>query len=228
MTMKPSMAILVTLAILAGCAEFDAWVDARSRAGDPALQESVNTSTNKLYLNTETSAGARDFRNVYIAPANLANMQVIQPEGAYTDAEWWVTDAEDSILQNAVVAQLSIALSAGSAFNIVASRNQAQIVVNTAVIAIHPNETRSTIAAGGKSGGAITVSIALVDAASGSVLVRLVDTTSSDDIWAFNQVEAGDPAINLVFSAWGKSIRSGLLQAQGRSSEAPFGPTASR
>jgi hypothetical protein len=64
MTMKPSMALLVTLAILAGCAEFDAWVDARSRAGDPALQESVNTSTDKLYLNTETSAGARDFRNV--------------------------------------------------------------------------------------------------------------------------------------------------------------------
>lgn len=224
--MKPSMALLVTLAILAGCAEFDAWVDARSRAGDPALQESVNTSTDKLYLNTETSAGARDFRNVYIAPANLANMQVIQPEGSYTDAEWWVTDAEDSILQNAVVAQLSIALSTGSAFNIVASRNQAQIVVNTAVIAIHPNETRSTIAAGGKSGGAITVSIALVDAASGSVLVRLVDTTSSDDIWSFNQVEAGDPAINLVFSTWGKNIRSGLLEAQGRSSEAPFGPTA--
>lgn len=226
MTMKPSMALLVTLAILAGCAEFDAWVDARSRAGDPALQESVNTSTDKLYLNTETSAGARDFRNVYIAPANLANMQVIQPEGSYTDAEWWVTDAEDSILQNAVVAQLSIALSTGSAFNIVASRNQAQIVVNTAVIAIHPNETRSTIAAGGKSGGAITVSIALVDAANGSVLVRLVDTTSSDDIWSFNQVEAGDPAINLVFSTWGKNIRSGLLEAQGRSSEAPFGPTA--
>jgi hypothetical protein len=227
MTIKPSMALLVTLATLAGCAEFDAWVDARSRAGEPALQESVNTSTDELYLNTEMSTGIRDLRNVYIAPANLANMQVIQPEGAYTDAEWWVTDAEDSILQTAVVAQLSIALSSGSAFNIVASREQAQIIVNMAVIAIHPNETRSSIAAGGKSGGAITVSIALVDAASGSVLVRLVDTTSSDDVWSFNQVEAGDPAINLIFSAWGKSIRSGLLEAQGRSSEPPFGPTAS-
>jgi hypothetical protein len=50
-----------------------------------------------------------------------------------------------------------------------------------------------------------------------------VDTQTSDDIWAFNQVEAGDPAFNRIFRAWGNSLRIGLLELQGRS-KGPLAP----
>ncbi|MDG2273627.1 MAG: hypothetical protein P8L39_15125, partial [Halioglobus sp.] len=60
---------------------------------------------------------------------------------------------------------------------------------------------------------------ALINAASGAVMVRAVDTKSSDDIWAFNQVQNDDPAIDLIFRSWGNSIRRGVLQLQGRSND---------
>jgi hypothetical protein len=48
-------------------------------------------------------------------------------------------------------------------------------------------------------------------------MVRLIDTKSTDNIWAFNNLENTDPAVNLIFKAWGNSMRRGILQLQGRS-----------
>jgi len=217
MSIKPLMTLLALFATLSGCAQLEAWIPTTSGRGTPAVTEDTRAQTEAMYVNSDAAAVSRDFRNVYIAPANLANMQVIQPEGASADVEWWVDDTEDTILQQAIASEFTAALGYLSAFYIVATPQEAQIVVNTAVVAIHPNVTRSAVASSTSPGGAITVSIALVDAASGAVLVRVVDTKSTDDIWAFNQVEYGDPALNPIFRAWGDSVRRGLLQLQGRS-----------
>jgi len=99
----------------------------------------------------------------------------------------------------------------------------AEIVVNTTVVAMHPNATWADVKAGAKPGGAITVSIALVNGAGGDVMIRSVDTKSTDDIWAFHQVENDDPGINLIFRSWGNSIRRGMLQLQGRTND-PLAP----
>jgi hypothetical protein len=69
----------------------------------------------------------------------------------------------------------------------------------------------------------VTVSIALVHGAGGDVMVRSVDTKSTDDIWAFHQVDNDDPALNLIFRSWGNSIRRGMLQLQARSTD-PLAP----
>jgi hypothetical protein len=218
MSIKPLMTLLAVLGILGGCAQLNDWTSIMSGRDAPAVKPEVSAQADSIYINSAATAGSRDFRNVYIAPANLANMQVIQPEGASADIEWWVDDNEDNILQQVLAYEFTAALGVESAFFIVGTAQEAQIVVNTAVVAIHPHVGRAANAAGGNTGGAITVSIALVNAASGAVLVRVVDTKSSDDIWAFNQVEAGDPALNTIFRAWGNSLRVGLLQLQGRSS----------
>ncbi len=207
--------------ILGGCAQLDEWTFSAPERKAPAVAPGESMQADAIYINTAAVAGASDFRNVYIAPANLANMQVIQPEGAAADIEWWVDDAEDKILQQAIADELAAALGYESAFYIVGTPQEAQIVVDTAVVAIHPNVTRATAAASTNPGGAITVSIALVNAASGAVLARVVDTQSSDDIWAFNQVQGDNPAFNRIFRAWGNSIRLGLLQLQGRSKGPP-------
>jgi hypothetical protein len=217
MWIKSPTALLALLVMLGGCAQLDAWTSAAPARKAPAVAPGESVQADAIYINSAASAGSSDFRNVYIAPANLANMQVIQPEGTSADIEWWVDDAEDKILQKAIADALAAALGYESAFYIVGTPEEAQIVVDTAVVAIHPDVTRASAAASTNRGGAITVSIALVNAASGAVMLRVVDTRSSDDIWAFNQVQADDPAFSKLFRAWGNSIRAGLLQLQGRS-----------
>lgn len=218
-----SMALLVSLAMLGGCSQLDAPSTAAPESGDPAYLKGVDTRVDELYINTRAPAGARDFRNVYVAQADLANMQVIQPEGEIPDAGWAVTRGENDIIQAAIHKEFTAALGYQSAYNVVDDIAQAEIVINTTVVAIHPNATRAAVAAGAQPGGAITASIALVNGASGDVMVRSVDTRSSDDIWAFNQVDNDDPAIDLIFRAWGNSIRRGMLQLQGRSND-PLAP----
>ena len=219
MSLKLLSALAASLLILGGCVQNDTATYTAPEQGDPEFLKGKNTRADELYINADTDQGGKAFRTVYIAPANLSKIQVIQPEGAASDDDWKVTDVEDSILQNAILDEFSAALSYQSAYNIVDSREQAQMIVHTTVVAIHPYHTRDQEGAGAKSGGAITASIALVNAKTGSVMVRSVDTRSSDNIWAFNQVDNDDPAVDLIFRAWGNSMRRGMLHLQGRSSD---------
>jgi hypothetical protein len=223
MSNKPSMALLASLVILGGCAQLD---DSRSTVPErdnPAFFKGVDARSDELYISVDGPVGARDFRDVYISTADLESMQIIQPEGAAPDDEWAVDESENKIIQRAIGKEFAQALSFQSAYNIVDNREAAEIIVKTVVVAIHPNETRAEVAAGAKPGGAITISIALVDAESGAVMVRSVDTKSTDDIWAFNQVENDDEAIDVIFRSWGNTIRRGMLQLQGRSND-PLAP----
>ena len=221
MLIKPPLSVWCSLmlVLLGGCAQFDDWADKNFKQGDTAANAGVHPPVNKLFINPDAPAYVAGFRNVYIAPANLANMQVIQPEGAPADSEWWVTEQEDTLLQRAIALEYTLALTHQSDFNIVTDRAQAQLVINTAVVAVHPHVTRASVARDAKdarTGGLLTVSVAVVDAASSAVLVRAVDTRPSDDIWAFNQVTSDDPALNQVFAGVGADIRQGILQLQGR------------
>jgi hypothetical protein len=93
------------------------------------------------------------------------------------------------------------------------------MIIHTTVVPIHPSANRAEVAAGAKSGGAITISVALINAETGKVMIRTDDTKSIDNIWAFHEVENDVEAVNLIFRAWGNSMRRGLLHLQGRSSD---------
>jgi hypothetical protein len=224
MLVKPLTSVWCALLffILGGCAQLDAWTDANFKHNDADASAGGDTPVNKRFINPDAPAYVAGFRNIYIAPANLANMQVIQPEGAPADSEWWVTEEEDTLLQRAIALEYTLALTHQSDFTIVTDRAQAQLVINTAVLAIHPHVTRASVAKHGKTGGLLTVSVAIVDAASGAVLVRAVDTWPSDDIWAFNQMSGDDPARDKIFADVGAEIRQGILQLQGRPEQSPL------
>jgi hypothetical protein len=219
MPIKRLTALFTALLMLGGCAQNDTAQYSAPEEGDSAFLKGVDTREDKLYLTAEVQPGGRDFRDVYIAPADLSLVQVIQPEGAPVDEEWHVNDSEKSILQKTINAEFAIALSYDSAFNIVDNQDEAEMVVNTTIVAIHPNQTKAAVAAGAKPGGSITISLALVNEESGNVMVRSVDTKSSDNIWAFHQVDNDNTAVALIFKAWGNSMRRGILQLQGRSSD---------
>lgn len=211
------------LVILGGCAQLDPGTDPAPERGDSNYLKGVDTRADELYIARQMPEGGGEFRSVYIAQADLSGMRIIQPEGEIPDGGWEVTGAENDILQAAVKQEFSDALSHQSAYNLVDDMGEADIVVHTTIVAIHPNATRAAVDAGAAPGGAITASIALVNGAGGEVMVRSVDTKSTDNIWAFNNVDDHDPAINLIFRAWGNSIRRGMLQMQGRTHD-PLAP----
>lgn len=214
-----AVAAAVSLLVV-GCAQNP--VDKRSVAPERTDSEFLkvkNAQADELYINPSSGEGGVDFRRIYIEPLNISKMQIIQPEGAARDDRWKVDDLEDAALQNAMASEFSRALSFESAYNVVATRAEAQMSIFTTIVAIHPNATLAEVTAGARSGGAITVSVALVNTATDKVMVRTVDTKSTDNIWAFHQVDNKDEAIDLIFRAWGNSMRRGLLHLQGRSSD---------
>lgn len=219
MACKALTAFAVALLLSGGCAQNSSTDFSAPEKGDPDYLKGKNTRADELYVNTESDPDARDFRDVYIAPADLSSFQIIQPEGAQPDEEWQVSDVEDQILQKSIHTEFATALGFQSAYNIVDSKEQSEITVHTTVVAIHPHATRAQVKAGAQSGGAITASIALINSRSGEVMVRSVDTRSSDDIWAFHQVGNETPAHSLIFRSWGNSIRRGMLHLQGRSND---------
>ena len=214
-----ALAASLFLLILGGCAQNDTANYTAPEQGDPEFLKGKNTLADELYMNPGSGEGAREFRNVYIALADVSHIQVIKPEGADSDDDWKVTEKEEKILQHAIIKEFTAALSFQSPYNIASTPEQADMIIHTTVVAIHPNGNRKQSQAGTRSGGAITASIALVNASSRNVMVRSVDTKSSDNIWAFNQVENDDPAVDLIFRSWGNSMRRGMLHLQGRSSD---------
>jgi hypothetical protein len=224
MTSKLIPVALALVFLLGGCAQNSSIDAAAPEKGDPDFLVARNTHS-ELYLNPETSQGASAFREVFIAPVDLSKLQIIQPEGVTTDEEWKITDVEKELLQTAVKKEFATQLGYESAYNIVDTRAEADMVIHTTVVAIHPYTRKSEIAAGANSGGAVTISLALINAETDLVILRSVDTKSTDNIWAFNQIDNEEEAINLIFRAWGASMRRGLLRLQGRSSdplEEPF------
>lgn len=80
--------------------------------------------------------------------------------------------------------EFSTALGSESAYNIVDRRADADMIIHTIVVSIHPYANRAEVAAAAKSAGAITISVALINAEMGKVMIRTVDTKSTDNIWA--------------------------------------------
>jgi hypothetical protein len=217
MTNKLLLALVVGMMTLAGCSQNPtSGKGVAPEQSDPEFLEARNARADELYVNPNSAEGGRAFRKIYVAPANLSKVQIIQPEGADPDSEWALDAAEKNVVQKALHDELAATLGFESAYNIVEKREDSDMVINTTLVAIHPNSTRQEIAAGAKAGGALTVSMALVNTKTGNVMIRAVDTKSTDNIWAFNQVGNADPAINLIFRSWGNSMRRGLLNLQGR------------
>ena len=219
MSLKLLSALAACILILGGCVQSDTVNYSAPEQGDPEYLKGKNTRADELYMNPDSGEGAREFRNVYIALADVSHIKVVKPEGATADEDWKVTAKEEDILQQSIIKEFTAALSFQSAYNIMPTPEQADMIIHTTVVAIHPNGSREQSVAGTRSGGAITASVALVNARSRNVMVRSVDTRSSDNIWAFNQVDNDDPAVDLIFRAWGNSMRRGMLHLQGRSSD---------
>ena len=178
-----------------------------------------DSMADEVYVTEDASKRAwfNGIRRIYIAPLELENMQIIQPPKARGEERWEVDDIEQQVVQRTFVREMTRAMEADQAYHVVATREEAQAVLYARVIAVYPNLTRSEFeASGGRSGGAITMSFALVDPADDSVAIRALDSKSTDNIWAFDNIRDDRNAIDLLFESWGYQIRRSLLFLQAR------------
>jgi len=218
-----SLPVIFVVVALGGCAQVEQRKATAPERGDAAYLKGVDTRSDELYVKADTPGEAMHYRKVYIGQADLDEINVVTAEGNNPNEDWAIEDSEVVVMQDAINREFSATLSFQSAYTIVDRPEDAEIILNTTVVAIHPNETFEQVAAGARPSGSITASVALVDASTGNVLVRSVDTRSTDNIWAFNQLDNQDAAVDAIFRGWGNSIRRGMLAMQGRSSD-PLAP----
>lgn len=215
--------------ILAACSNQQASETKMPEKGNPAYFKVRDSMADEVYVNEDATKGewVDGLRRIYIAPANTSRTQIIQPRGVKaSDIDAWeMTEEEESVLQNKFFQAMRAGLEMDNAFTVVTDRSKAQGVLYSRVIAIHPYQPRSVVEAGGKGGGAVTMTFALVDPTDDKVMIRLLDSKSTKDIWSFHQMENDKTALELIFGSWGNQIRRSTLFLQGRLNE-PLEPAA--
>ncbi len=219
--------VLLSFIALGACSQNGATpqdVAVPERGDSDFLKARYRDSGNELYINPEASKGGELFRRVYIARTDTANMQIIQPEGVDPHDEWSVRDLEADQFQKIIQREYTRALSFESAYQVVDSPENAEMILKTRIVAVHPNASLAEYQAGSSAGGSITISTSLRNAQTNQVMIRAVDSKSTDNIWAFHDVGNEEDAVDLLFRAWGNQIRRGLLQLQGRVNNAFFEP----
>ncbi len=219
------VSVIAIAALLSACAGQQQSKVNLPEKGNPEYFKVRDSMADEVYVNQDAAKldWVDTIRRIYIAPANTSRTQIIQPHNVRAsdiDA-WTMDDAEDTVLQNKFVKSMTQALELDNAFHVVDQRDQAQAVLHSRVIAIHPYEPRSVVEAGGKGGGAVTMSFALIDPSDGKVMISLLDSKSTDDIWAFDNIDDDKTALDLIFEAWGYQIRRSLLFLQGRLNATP-------
>ena len=210
---------LATVVLLGACSGQQS-VDARMpEQGDPDYFKIRDSMADEVYVTDDASKREwfNGIRRIYIAPLNTASMQIIQPPGASDEEIWEVDDIEQGVVEKTFVREMTRAMEADQAFHIVARPEEAQATLHGRIIAVHPYRTRSEAEAeGGRGRGAITMSFALVDPADNKVAIRALDSKSTDDVWAFDNVKDERGSIDLLFESWGYQIRRSLLFMQAR------------
>ena len=214
------VSLVAAVALLSACAGQQGSKVNLPEKGDPEYFKVRDSMADEVYVNQDAAKlnWVDNIRRIYIAPANTSRTQIIQPHNvSASDIDAWsMDDIEDNVLQNKFIKSMTQALELDNAFHVVSQRDQAQAVLHSRVIAIHPYEPRSVVEAGGKGGGAVTMSFAFIDPSDEKVMIRLLDSKSTDDIWAFHNIDDGKTALDLIYESWGYQIRRSLLFLQGR------------
>jgi hypothetical protein len=215
--------------ILAACSGQQVSEPRMPEKGNPEYFKVRDSMADEVYVNEDVAKSdwVDGVRRIYLAPANTSRTQIIQPRGvSASDIDAWeMTAEEESVLQNKFFRAMRDGLEVDDAFTVVSDRSKAQAILYSRVIAVHPYQPRSVVEAGGKGGGAVTMNFAIVDPADDKVMIRLLDSKSTKDIWSFHQMENDKSALDLIFSAWGNQIRRSVLFLQGRLNE-PLEPAA--
>ncbi len=192
--------------------------------GDPEFFKVRDSMADEVYVTDDTAKRAwfNDIRRLYVAPLDMTQMQIIQPHGVRDNERWEITDAEKAVVEKTFLNEMTVAMEADQAFHIVTRREDAQAVLAARVIAVHPYMSRAEAQArGGRGKGAVTMSFALVDPSDSSVVIRALDSKSTEDIAALESIEQDRDAIDVLFNSWGQQLRRSLLFLQGRLDAVP-------
>lgn len=229
MLIQRSFCVLLISLFLSSCADQQTVKADIPERGDPEYFKVRDSMADEVYVNPNTSelVDLDGVRKLFIAPVNTSKTQVIQPPNVRSsDMDAWVmNDQVRARLQASLEEQFTSALQYQDAFTVVASKEEAGLVLYPTVVALHPNTAKSVVEAGGKGGGSITMSFAFVNEENDKVIIRMLDSKSTDDIWAFQHGASDEGAADLIYQSWGHQMRRSLMFLQGRLNDPTMTPT---
>jgi len=224
-------------ALLAGC------------AGEPTLQtgpdaETImdgklarvdNTASQLAYL--DPTADYARYRRVYIAPLDVDDIEIIQPNASSSainryNREWELNDEDRRWLRDTFRASMEKTISEGGAFEITDGGGDDVIVVEAMITQIAPAgprddmQTRSVPRSRVYSEGAggMSIAIAIADGDSGEILALIKDTrNSSNASWGVNNRVTNQAEVRRNFDSWGRRLHDGLLRLRAAADGAEAG-----
>ncbi|WOJ94379.1 DUF3313 family protein [Congregibacter variabilis] len=227
---KVILGLALPVALLAACAEqpsIQSGENAETIMGELAKVD--NARVDLAYV--DPTADYTRYRKVYIAPLDLENVEVIQPDSNSSMAnrfnrEWELTDADKEKLQSTFRESMSKALTDGGAFEIAQEGGDDVIKLESMLTRIAPSgpkddqmsrtTARSTVITQGS--GSMSIAIMIADGDSGEPLAIIKDTRSrvNSNMWGINNSVSNMAEVRSNFNAWAKQIHDGLLALQAR------------
>jgi uncharacterized lipoprotein YajG len=223
---------LITLPLflaLAGCAAeptIQSGEDAETIMG--TLNKVDNSTVDMAYVDPQGDYAR--YERVYVAPLNLDNVEIIQPDRNNSmlnryNSEWELTDANREQLQTAFQDVMERELTKDGAFAIADSGGDDVIVIEAMLTAIAPTAPKDDMGSRTtgrsrvytESAGSISIAIAFADGDSGEVLALIKDTRSGQTgTWGLNNSVTNMAEVRRSFGSWASRVREGLLGLKAR------------
>lgn len=227
---KALLSLALPLALLAACAEqpsIQTGENAETIMGELAKVD--NSRVDLAYV--DPTADYARYSKIYIAPLDLDNVEIIQPDANSSmvnrfNREWELTDADKQKLQSTFRESMVKALTDGGAFEITEQGGDDVIKLEGMLTRIAPSgpkddqmsrtTSRSTVISEGA--GSMSIAIMIADGDSGEPLAIIKDTRSSvnSSMWGVNNSVSNMAEVRRNFNAWATQIHDGLLTLQAR------------
>jgi hypothetical protein len=208
---------------LTGCANQQTVTADIPERGDPDYLKVRDSIADEVYVNPNASeiVDLDTVRTIFIEPIDTSKTQIIQPPNVRdSDMDAWaMTAGVHERLQASLQTAFTAALQLDDAFQVVNSREKAGLLLYPTVIALYPDTPKSVADSGKGGGGSITMSYAFMNAENDKVVIRMLDSKSTDDIWGFEGTDGDITAADRLYQSWGHQMRRSLMFLQGRLSD---------
>lgn len=230
MTRNMLATLVLPFALLTACAEqpsIQTGANAETIMG--GLIKVDNSRADLAYV--DPTADYSRYTKVYVAPLDLDNVEIIQPNANSSmvnryNREWELTDSDKRALQSSFADAMAKALTDGGAFEVTDQGGDDVIALEAMVTQIAPSgpkddqmsrtTARTTVITEG--GGSMSLAIMLADGDSGEPLAIIKDSRGSvnSSMWGVNNSVSNMAEVRRNFSAWANQIHDGLLKLQAR------------
>ena len=220
----PSLAILLTATALAlsACNSAKPTINPNSTPeiidGTP-LYKVENSRADLAYMDKNVDFGR--YKSIYIEPLNFSKLKIVQPATSIGSKPFEFTDKARTKFIAINQKSLARQLSEDQGYTIVNTPQADTLIIANYLLELRPNATneanrpasaRSKVFTEGS--GSMTIGAIFMDGQKKSVVAMIEDEKKSIQLWQENTAMSNIRDVELMFSSWGRAIRSRLDELQ--------------